>query len=79
MFRVPSDPAVPTFDETTKVGFFRWLTSSGPERKEWARRRNAAARTAQVNQLRRFDAWADEKIAEGERQAQAKRRKQGQG
>ena len=50
MFRVPSDPNQPTFDHTFKVSFVRWLTSKGPERKEWMRRRNAAAKVAYRNQ-----------------------------
>jgi hypothetical protein len=65
MFRVPTNPDNPTFDNTFKVGFVRWLTSSKTDRGEWARRRNAAAKTAETNQNARFDAWADEKIAEG--------------
>ncbi|WP_326564543.1 hypothetical protein [Micromonospora peucetia] len=56
MFRVPSDPARPTFDHTFKVGFFQWLTSNKTNRQEWQRRRNAAAQTARENQV----AWAVE-------------------
>lgn len=44
MFRVPSDAEVPTFDQTFKVGFFRWLTSSGTDRREWTTRRMTATR-----------------------------------
>lgn len=55
MFRVPSDPNQPTFDHTFKVGFVRWLSSKPAERKEWMRRRNAAARVAQVNQQAAID------------------------
>lgn len=55
MFRVPSDPVRPTFDQTEKVGFFRWLTSGKDERREWMRRRNAAAEVARVNQNRRAE------------------------
>ncbi len=55
MFRVPSDPVSPTFDHVFKVGFFRWLTSGAPERKEWRRRRDAAAEVARVNQNRRAE------------------------
>lgn len=45
MFRVPNNPDQPTFDDTFKVGFWRWLISSAADRKEWARRRNAAVST----------------------------------
>lgn len=62
--RVPADPDNPTFDTTFKVGFMRWLTSSAAERKEWARRRNAAAQTARHNQNARAKEWADRKQAE---------------
>jgi hypothetical protein len=54
MFRVPSDATAPTFDQTFKVGFLRWLTSKKDERREWMRRRNAAARTAKNNQDQRL-------------------------
>jgi hypothetical protein len=50
MFRVPSDRDHPTFDDTFKVGFLRWLASRKPERQEWMRRRNAAAKLAQQHQ-----------------------------
>ena len=60
MFRVPVDGDNPTFDDTFKVGFGKWLTSSAAERKEWARRRNAAARLARTNQLARLGAPTDE-------------------
>jgi hypothetical protein len=49
MFRVPADPANPTFDETTKVSFWQWFTSSKADRKEWQRRRNAGAKLADAN------------------------------
>lgn len=48
--RVPSNPAYPTFDETYDVGFVQWLKSTKDERKEWGRRRNAAAKLAEINQ-----------------------------
>jgi len=51
MFRVPQNPDTPTFDDTFKVGFFRWLTSKKTERGEWMRRRNAATRLAAENQV----------------------------
>lgn len=60
MFRVPVDGDNPTFDDTFKVGLGKWLTSSAAERKEWARRRNAAARLARTNQLTRLGAPTDE-------------------
>lgn len=60
MFRVPVDGDNPTFDDTFKVGLGKWLTSSAAERKEWARRRNAAARLARTNQLARLGAPTDE-------------------
>lgn len=58
MFRVPRDPNSPTFDDTFKVSFWRWLTSSAADRKEWMRRRNAAAKVAMRNQeARRRERW----------------------
>lgn len=53
MFRVPSNAEVPTFDETFKVGFWRWFTSKKAERHEWMTRRNIAARLAAENQRAR--------------------------
>jgi len=53
MFRVPTDPDRPTFDQTTKVSFWQWFTSSKPDRKEWQRRRNAGAKLAAANQKAR--------------------------
>ena len=64
MFRVPVDGDNPTFDDTFKVGFGKWLTSSAAERKEWARRRNAAARLAASRQRQRADDWAARTQAE---------------
>jgi hypothetical protein len=65
MFRVPTDPTHPSFDQTFKVGFFRWLRSSKVDRLEWRRRRNAAAelagehqRAAITERRRRLDAEA---------------------
>lgn len=57
MFRVPTDAEQPTFDQTTKIGFWRWFTSRKAERIEWARRRNAAAQLAQRNQEQRIREW----------------------
>jgi len=59
MFRVPQNPDTPTFDDTFRVGFFRWLTSKKTERGEWARRRNAAAKVAETNQIARSQASGD--------------------
>lgn len=62
--RVPRDPQNPTFDDTEKIGLVRWLTSSGADRKEWVRRRNAAAQAARSNTNARAQQWADRKEAE---------------
>lgn len=64
MFRVPLNPDYPTFDQTEKIGFVRWLTSGKAERVEWARRRNAAAQLARTNQVARGQEWVDRKQAE---------------
>lgn len=70
--RVPADPDNPTFDDTFDVSFGRWFRSTAAERKEWTRRRNAAAKLARDNQQQRIDAWAAEKQAAiAERQAAA--------
>lgn len=50
MFRVPINPEFPSFDETEKIGFARWLFSTRAERKEWIRLRTDAAKRAQRNQ-----------------------------
>lgn len=71
MFRVPSNADAPTFDDTFKVGFFRWLSSKGVERIEWQRRRNMAAQTAAANQRARAEAFAQRKIAGVVAKAQA--------
>lgn len=63
MFRVPASADAPTFDHTFKVGFFRWLSSNGTERIEWARRRNAAARLAKFNQDKRTALMVEGRIA----------------
>lgn len=57
MFRVPNSAEAPTFDSTFKVGFVQWLTSKGPERREWMRRRNAAAQVARANQNAKAAEW----------------------
>ena len=62
MFRVPLNAARPTFDETVKVGVFNWLTSSRADRQEWARRRNAAAKAARVNQNARAAAVIEQSM-----------------
>jgi len=64
VFRVPSDPIRPSFDEVEHVGFWHWLFSSSSARKEWQRRRNVAAQTAQQGQEARLDAWHDRRVAE---------------
>lgn len=46
MFKVPRDPQNPSYDDTFTVGFWKWLTSSGNDRKEWQRRKNAAIHTS---------------------------------
>jgi hypothetical protein len=63
--RVPTDPTNPTYDQTFTVGFWRWLTSSAAERKEWARRRNAATPTSRsMRKLNQAEQWAARKQAE---------------
>lgn len=77
--RVPADPNNPTYDNTFNVGFWRWLTSNAAERKEWARRRNAATRTGNV--ARKLDQaynWAGEKQAEADARRQQRRRQRHQ-
>jgi hypothetical protein len=64
MFRVPSNPDNPTFDDTFKVGRMQWLKSSKSERDEWKRRRNLAAKLAQEGQAARMHAWVERKNAE---------------
>lgn len=44
MFRVPSSADAPSFDQTFKVGFMRWLTSSAADRHEWRIRMDIANR-----------------------------------
>ncbi len=46
MFKVPSDPDNPSYDDTFTVSFWRWLTSSKADRGEWRRRKNAAIHTS---------------------------------
>jgi hypothetical protein len=64
--RIPNDPMQPTFDQTFRVGFWAWLTSSADDRREWARRRNVAANTARLNQNTQVGEWADRKRRERE-------------
>lgn len=72
--RVPSDPNNPTYDSTFNVGFWRWLTSSKDERKEWARRRNAAIPTSgSIRKLKQADEWAGRKQDEKDVQRRARR------
>lgn len=42
---VPANPENPTWDETYRVSFRQWLTSSRKDRQEWFQLRQAAART----------------------------------
>lgn len=74
MFRVPSDRDAPTFDDTFKIGFFRWLVSKSADRKEWTRRRNAATTAWQQRKEADIHQWRDEKVAEHEAKQQAKRK-----
>lgn len=46
MFRVPNDAETPRMDDTTKISFRRWFTSSRSDRDEWVRRRNVAQKIA---------------------------------
>jgi hypothetical protein len=64
MFRVPTNPTAPTFDDTFKVGFLHWLTSKAPQRQEWRRRRDAAAGAARVGQDARIEQFTERKITE---------------
>jgi len=66
MFRVPANAENPSFDDTFAVSTRRWLTSSAADRTEWARRRNAAAKTAKTNQDASVKVWADAKAAKFE-------------
>jgi len=65
MFRVPNSAEAPTFDATTTISFWRWLTSSRAERDEWMRRRNVASKLALQNQAERGnqarERWAVQK------------------
>lgn len=72
--RVPSDPDNPTYDHTFHVGFWRWFTSKGHERKEWARRRNAATHTsASIRKLKQAEQWAKDKQEARDAERAAKR------
>lgn len=63
--RVPSDPNNPTYDHTFNVGFMRWLKSNAAERREWARRRNAAIKTSRsVRYLQNKQDQADQRKAD---------------
>lgn len=42
MFRVPTDPENPTYDQTFKLSFRQWLFCKADERREWVRRRKIA-------------------------------------
>lgn len=56
MFRVPSDGTYPE----VKISFMRWLTSSAADRREWKRRRNAAAQAAGASRRAAIDATGAE-------------------
>ena len=72
--RVPTDPDNPSYDSTFHVGFKRWLFSSAAERKEWARRRNAAIGTGRVDRkLQQAEQWAADKQAAKDAERRAKR------
>jgi hypothetical protein len=71
MMRVPVNADSPSFDHVMKISFWRWLTSSSVERREWVRRRNAAAQAARGNQLRTLDARSAEyRAASAQRRAE---------
>lgn len=72
MFRVPKDADNPTFDDTFKVSLWRHLTSTGAERKEWVRRRNAAARLPGENKRRRAAARLEEAQARARQQRETR-------
>lgn len=64
MMRVPVDATNPTFDHTFKVSAMKYFFgSTTAERKEWLRRRNAAAELARINQNKRTEAFVHQKIA----------------
>jgi hypothetical protein len=60
--RVPVSSLNPTFDDTVKVGFWRWLTSTKQERRMWRWLRDRAAETARDNQRRRLAEHIDQTI-----------------
>lgn len=61
MFRVPRDPHNPTLADSERIGFFRWLTSSKADRKEWARRRNAVLLAEHAKKMEHITEWGEEK------------------
>lgn len=64
MFRVPNDFVNPTFDDTRKISFWKWLTSNAYQRHIWRSLRDHATKTAQQNQQDEAVAWAAQKIEE---------------
>jgi hypothetical protein len=64
MFRVPSDADAPSFDQTFKVGFMGWLTSSAADRREWQVRRQIATRLQADQAKARRDAKYQPQLAE---------------
>ena len=77
---VPVDADNPTWDRTVKVPLRRWLTSSGAERQEWFRLRQAAAHTQhlawQAQDRERADRIA-RRIAGPQRSRRSKRPRRG--
>lgn len=57
--RVPADPHNPSYSHVFLVGFWRWLTSSGADRKEWRRRRDIALKVQHRQGVDGTHAWAD--------------------
>jgi hypothetical protein len=61
MFRVPIDPHNPygpTYRETVKVSFWRWLISTKSDRKKWQSLRRAAHHTYGDVSNERAAQWA---------------------
>lgn len=57
--RVPADPHNPTYNHVFLVGFWRWLTSSAADRREWRRRRDIALKIQHRQGVDAIHAWAD--------------------
>jgi hypothetical protein len=70
--KVPRNAENPSYDDVEKVGFWRWLTSSKPDRLEWRRRRDAATSTGRVaRKLEATRAEVQRKIDEKEAERDA--------